>query len=63
MTCKQTFVSLYHLMGNGTGEWKVPVGGMGALVEELIRVSNRNLGVEIKVEFKSCFSGQRYNQV
>jgi len=26
---------LYHLMGNGTGEWKVPVGGMGALVKEL----------------------------
>ena len=20
---------LYHLIGNGTGEWKVPVGGMG----------------------------------
>ena len=24
---------LYHLIGNGTGEWKVPVGGMGALAE------------------------------
>ena len=23
---------LYHLIGNGTGEWKVPNGGMGALV-------------------------------
>ena len=23
---------LYHLIGNGTGEWKVPKGGMGALV-------------------------------
>lgn len=22
---------LYHLVGNGTGEWKVPVGGMGAV--------------------------------
>jgi len=29
---------LYHLMGNGTGEWKVPKGGMGALVAELERV-------------------------
>lgn len=37
---------LYHLMGNGTGEWKVPVGGMGALVKELIRVAT-NAGVEI----------------
>jgi len=26
---------LYHLIGNGTGEWKVPAGGMGALVQEL----------------------------
>ena len=42
---------LYHLMGNGTGEWKVPVGGMGALVEELIRVAT-DAGVEIKVDSK-----------
>lgn len=42
---------LYHLMGNGTGEWKVPVGGMGALVKELIRAST-DLGVEIKVDSK-----------
>lgn len=26
---------LYHLIGNRTGEWKVPVGGMGRLVDEL----------------------------
>jgi len=38
---------LYHLMGNGTGEWKVPRGGMVALVNELERVV-RSLGVEIK---------------
>ena len=37
---------LYHLMGNGTGEWKVPVGGMGALVKELVRVAT-SAGVEI----------------
>jgi phytoene dehydrogenase-like protein len=42
---------LYHLMGNGTGEWKVPVGGMGALVKELIRAAT-DLGVEIKVDSK-----------
>ena len=29
---------LYHLIGNGTGEWRVPKGGMGALVSELERV-------------------------
>ena len=39
---------LYHLMGNGTGEWKVPIGGMGGLVKELIRVATES-GVEIKV--------------
>jgi phytoene dehydrogenase-like protein len=38
---------LYHLMGNGTGEWKVPRGGMGALVQELERVA-RSAGVTIK---------------
>jgi phytoene dehydrogenase-like protein len=42
---------LYHLMGNGTGEWKVPFGGMGALVKELIRAAT-DLGVEIKVDSK-----------
>lgn len=26
---------LYHLMGNGTGEWRVPVGGMGAVTAAL----------------------------
>lgn len=39
---------LYHLMGNGTGEWKVPKGGMGALVSELERVA-REAGVVIEV--------------
>ena len=38
---------LYHLIGNGTGEWKVPKGGMGALVIELERVA-RAAGVEIR---------------
>ncbi len=31
---------LYHLIGNGTGEWRVPVGGMGAVTAELIRVAS-----------------------
>ena len=39
---------LYHLIGNGTGEWKVPRGGMGALVKELVRVVTA-AGVKIKV--------------
>jgi phytoene dehydrogenase-like protein len=28
---------LYHLIGNGTGEWRVPVGGMGAVTDALVR--------------------------
>jgi phytoene dehydrogenase-like protein len=39
---------LYHLIGNGTGEWRVPKGGMGALVSELERVV-RDAGVVIEV--------------
>ena len=42
---------LYHLIGNGTGEWKVPRGGMGALVKELTRVATAN-GVEIRTNSK-----------
>jgi phytoene dehydrogenase-like protein len=37
---------LYHLVGRGTGEWLVPIGGMGALTDALIRRA-RQLGVEI----------------
>jgi phytoene dehydrogenase-like protein len=30
---------LYHVIGNGTGEWKVPVGGMGRVASELERAA------------------------
>jgi phytoene dehydrogenase-like protein len=36
---------LYHLIGNKTGEWKVPVGGMGAIARELERGA-RKCGAE-----------------
>ena len=42
---------LYHLIGNGSGEWKVPEGGMGAFVSELHRVAIEN-GVEIECSAK-----------
>ena len=32
---------LYHLIGNKTGEWKVPVGGMGAVSSELERAARK----------------------
>ncbi len=37
---------LYHLIGNGTGEWRVPVGGMGAVTDALAR-SATAAGAEI----------------
>ena len=43
---------LYHLIGNGTGEWKVPKGGMGALVNELVRVATES-GVQISLNSKA----------
>ena len=37
---------LYHLIGNGTGEWRVPVGGMGAVTDALAGAA-REAGAEI----------------
>ena len=33
---------LYHLIGNKTGEWKVPVGGMGAVARELEQAARKS---------------------
>jgi phytoene dehydrogenase-like protein len=38
---------LYHLIGNKTGEWKVPVGGMGAVAKELEQAA-RQSGAEMR---------------
>lgn len=38
---------LYHLIGNGTGEWKVPLGGMGSLVNALLDKC-MEFGVELR---------------
>jgi phytoene dehydrogenase-like protein len=37
---------LYHLIGNGTGEWRVPIGGMGAVTDALARAAT-SAGAEI----------------
>jgi phytoene dehydrogenase-like protein len=36
---RQNRCFLYHVIGNGSGEWRVPVGGMGAVTAELVRVA------------------------
>ncbi|WP_206426107.1 phytoene desaturase family protein [Nakamurella antarctica] len=41
---------LYHLIGRGTGEWQVPIGGMGALSDALWERA-RAVGVQIRTNF------------
>jgi len=36
---RQNRCFLYHVIGNGTGEWRVPVGGMAAVAGELTRAA------------------------
>ena len=38
---------LYHVIGGGSGDWDVPVGGMGALTDALARAA-REAGAEIR---------------
>ena len=40
-TLLQNRCFLYHLIGNKTGEWKVPVGGMGGVARELERAARQ----------------------
>lgn len=40
---------LYHVIGNGSGEWLVPEGGMGRLAEQLADQA-RNAGVDWQTE-------------
>jgi phytoene dehydrogenase-like protein len=44
---RQNRCFLYHVIGDGTGLWKVPVGGMGALTGALIETAAR-AGVEVR---------------
>ena len=37
---RQNVCFLYHLIGGGTGDWDVPVGGMGALTTALARAAS-----------------------
>ena len=40
---------LYHVIGNGTGEWKVPVGGMGA-VSGALALAAESAGAVLRTE-------------
>ena len=50
-TLLQNRCFLYHLIGNKTGEWKVPVGGMGALAGELEKAA-RQSGAELRTKVR-----------
>ncbi|MEU2130933.1 NAD(P)/FAD-dependent oxidoreductase [Streptomyces sp. NPDC018352] len=43
---------LYHVVGGSTGDWDVPVGGMGALTDALARAA-REAGAEIRVRHEA----------
>ncbi|KIZ17142.1 phytoene desaturase family protein [Streptomyces natalensis] len=43
---RQNRCFLYHVIGGGTGDWDVPVGGMGALTDALAEAA-REAGAEI----------------
>ena len=40
----QNVCFLYHLIGGGTGDWDVPVGGMGAVTDGLAACGRRRRG-------------------
>ncbi|BEP16441.1 NAD(P)/FAD-dependent oxidoreductase [Acidothermaceae bacterium B102] len=44
---RQNRCFLYHVIGNGTGDWDVPVGGMGALTSQL-EAAARAAGVRLE---------------
>jgi phytoene dehydrogenase-like protein len=44
---RQNRCFLYHVIGNGTGDWDVPVGGMGALTDALAAAA-REAGAELR---------------
>ncbi|MEU7632122.1 NAD(P)/FAD-dependent oxidoreductase [Nocardia sp. NPDC049220] len=46
---RQNRCFLYHVIGGGTGDWDVPVGGMGTLTDALA-VAARSAGAEIVTE-------------
>jgi phytoene dehydrogenase-like protein len=53
-TLLQNRCFLYHVIGGGTGEWRVPVGGMQALVNSLVAVCRRH-----RVEFLTEAQAER----
>jgi phytoene dehydrogenase-like protein len=64
---RQNRCFLYHVIGNGTGDWDVPVGGMGAVTEGLAALAwaagaEVRLGVEVTgVDVDGTWAEVRYD--
>ena len=52
---------IYHVIGNSSGQWRVPKGGMGILVDQLL-IRAKQLGVEIATsqEVTSITQGDKH---
>ena len=52
---------IYHVIGNSSGQWRVPKGGMGVLVDQLL-IRAKQLGVEIATsqEVTSITQGDKH---
>jgi phytoene dehydrogenase-like protein len=63
-TLLQNRCFILHVIGQGTGEWQVPVGGMGALVQALIAAS-RQAGAELLTgsPVEAIHTGKPYHTV
>jgi phytoene dehydrogenase-like protein len=63
-TLLQNRCFLYHLIGNKTGEWKVPVGGMGAVARELEEAA-RQSGAEMltRVHLRALDLAEKKKQI
>ncbi len=48
-TLLQNRTHIYHIVGQGTGEWRIVTGGMGAITQELAR-AGREAGAELVTE-------------
>jgi phytoene dehydrogenase-like protein len=55
---------IYHLIGNKTGEWKVPVGGMGSIARELEQAARKS-GAEMltRVDLRSLDVNEKKQSV
>jgi phytoene dehydrogenase-like protein len=50
---QQNVCFLYHVIGGGTGDWDVPIGGMGKVADQIERVA-RESGADLRTSCEVC---------